>query len=90
MQQANRQDVTRALAKLGLGVLEAAHDSGDIGAPSGTIYAAMMAHGATFNQFQTFMQGLTSRGMLTESGNCFYITEAGKQFMQTLRTKLAH
>lgn len=60
MQQANRQQVNRALAHIGLAVLEAAQDCGDVGAPGGIIYAAMQSQGFSLNQYQTFMRGLAT------------------------------
>lgn len=75
------------LQKLGLAVLEAVAKGGDLGAPGGTLYAAMMHHGATLQQFQSFMGTLTGRGMLTLSGDCYYITDAGKSFKSILQAK---
>jgi hypothetical protein len=75
------------LQKLGLAVLEAVSDGGDLGAPGGTLYAAMMHQGANLSQFQSFMGTLTGRGMLTQMGDCYYITEAGKGFKDLLQAK---
>jgi hypothetical protein len=75
------------LQKLGLGVLEAVSAGGDLGAPGGTLYAAMMQKGASLQQFQSFMGTLTGRGMLTQMGDCYYITDAGKNFKTVLEAK---
>lgn len=52
----------KALQSIGKGIIESAKDS--IGAPSGVIYAALMAHGASLNQFNSIMQTLVEHGLL--------------------------
>lgn len=80
-----KDDVNTSLQKIGLGVLEAADDP--MGAPGGAIYAAMQSHGATLNQYQSFMSGLTGQGMLIQDGDCFHITEKGKAFKEKLQSR---
>ena len=75
------------LQRIGLGVMEAVEAADDFGAPAGPMFAAMQAQGASLNQFQSIMGGLIRKGMLTEVNQCFYITTAGRDFMQKLQAK---
>ena len=53
----------KALQSIGKGIIESCNiDS--IGAPSGAIYAALMGHGASLNQFQSIMDALVKHGFL--------------------------
>ena len=79
--------VIESLQKVGLGVLEACSVAGDQGAPGGVLYAAMMTHGATQTQFESFMSGLVGKGMLNKEDDCYVITDAGQAFMATLQAK---
>lgn len=88
MQQTKAQLEAQQL--IGLGILEAVNEAGDIGAPGGVLYAALMAHGASLSQYQSFMLSLTSRNMLTTSGDIFYITDAGQRLMTQLQQKFKH
>lgn len=79
-----------ALQRVGLGVLEAVEAGEDTGAPGGILYAAMQAHGASLNQFQSFMDTLTGRGFLTvDQSHCYRMTDAGKAFKAKLQEKFA-
>lgn len=76
------------MQRLGLGVLEAVEEAGELGAPGGILYAAMQAHGASLSQFQSFMGTLTGRGMLTlDECECYHITEQGREFKKKLEAK---
>ncbi|MYM92482.1 hypothetical protein [Duganella vulcania] len=75
------------LQKIGLGVLEAVEVGGDTGAAGGVLYAAMMAHGASLSQFQSFMDTLLQRGFVTRSEDCYHITAAGQVYKAQLQAK---
>lgn len=76
------------LQRIGLGVLEAVEAAGETGAPGGPLYAAMNAHGASLNQFNSIMDGLVNRGMLArDEWHCYHMTAAGEQFKQALQRK---
>lgn len=83
-------DEIRSAQLIGLAVLDAIIEAGERGAPSGVLYAALMARGCTLNQFQSLMRPLVIRGFVTESGDCYRITPAGEDFAKTLRTVLGH
>lgn len=88
MTSLTKNQAIEGLQKLGLGVLEAVTAVADVGAPGGALYAAMQAHGASYNQFTSFMHTLTSRGYLTlEADDCYRITAPGTTFMETLQRK---
>jgi hypothetical protein len=82
--QPTPKQVSQMLARIGLGVLEAAETAGDLGAPGGVLYAAMQAHGATLNQFQSFMGTLTRPGYLELDGDYYRITQSGLTFKARL------
>lgn len=80
----------RALQTIVLGVLEAVEAGGKVGGPGGVLYAAMMAQGATFNQFQSIMSGMVSKGLLTlDDSDCYHITALGEERMVSLQSNLA-
>lgn len=83
-------NVNELLQLIGLAVLEAVEAAGDIGAPAGVLYAGLQAQGATKNQFDSFMSGLTGRGMLSlDDAHCYHLTAAGIEFLQKLKRKFA-
>jgi len=77
------------LQRLGLATLESIEAAGETGAPAGVLYAAMMAQGASKNQFDSFMAGLENKGMVSTEGLCYWVTDQGRQFMSTLKAKFA-
>jgi predicted transcriptional regulator len=81
------QDQITIIQQIGLGILEAIESCGNIGAPAGALYAALMAKGASLNQFNSIMGTLTTKGMATEEGNCYSITDQGRVFMRKLQAK---
>lgn len=54
-------------------IIEAVRAAGPLGAPAGHIYAALMQHGFTFEQFATIMGTLVRVGQLRRSGECYFI-----------------
>lgn len=83
-----QQSHFEVLQRLGLATLEAIDAGGDTGAPGGVLYAAMMAHGASLSQFQSFMDTLRLRGFVTVNDTeCYHITSDGLRFMATLQAK---
>jgi len=68
----------KALQSIGKSIIESCNiDS--TGAPSGIIYAALMGHGASLNQFQSIMDTLVSSGFLTHDNEChtYHATDLG-------------
>jgi hypothetical protein len=68
----------QALQSIAKGIIESANLS-PTGAPSGVIYAALMGHGASLNQFQSIMDTLISCQFLTHDTEChtYHATDSG-------------
>jgi len=56
-------------------ILDAVRAGGAMGAPGGILYAALMASGCSFSQFQSLMGGLCRAGKLRKKGECYFINE---------------
>jgi hypothetical protein len=54
-------------------VMEGVKAAGPHGAPGGVIYAAMMAHGASFNQYTGLMGAMVRAGKLTKTGELYFL-----------------
>ena len=52
-------------------VIDSIRESGERGIPGGTIYAALMAHGATIAQYEALMQSLLNTGLISKSGELY-------------------
>lgn len=63
----------QALRSIGRAILEAVKAAGELGAPGGILYAALMAQGCTLNQFQQIMAGMVQGGVLTQDGECYHV-----------------
>jgi len=83
------QDTINKLQIVGLAVLESIEQAGDLGAPAGILFAAMQAHGASLNQFQSIMRGLTEAGKVCMEGECYHLTQSGRQFIEILQHKFS-
>jgi len=68
----------QALQSIAKGIIKSANLS-PTGAPSGVIYAALMGHGASLNQFQSIMDTLVSCQFLTHDNEChtYHATDSG-------------
>jgi len=73
----NNQQI-KALQSIAKGIIESANLS-PTGAPSGVIYAALMGHGASLNQFKSIMDTLVRSGFLTHDNEChtYHATDSG-------------
>lgn len=58
-------------------VLSAVYDtiaeSGENGAPGGSLYAALMSHGVSYDTFNSIMAALIARGLVTKRGDCYFV-----------------
>jgi hypothetical protein len=67
-------DQINALRRIAAIIIEAVSVADPmIGAPGGHIYAALMAHGCTFNQYEQLMSGLVRAGKLRKAGECYFV-----------------
>jgi hypothetical protein len=55
-------------------IIETVRDAGDMGAPSGPMYAACMSAGASLSQYQSLMDALVRTGKLRQSGDLYFIS----------------
>lgn len=63
-----------ALRAIGDAIVDACKAAGEMGAPGGHLYAALMAQGCTLSQFQSIMSGLELAGLVTRHGECYRAT----------------
>lgn len=70
-------DQILALRLIAQAVLESIKAAGPLGAPGGHLYAALMAHGCSLQQFEQIMTGLERNGMVTKRGDCYHATAKG-------------
>jgi hypothetical protein len=63
----------KALRQVADAIIATVRESGPLGAPAGHMYAALMAHGCTLEQFEGIMSGLVSAKMLSKSGELYFI-----------------
>lgn len=66
-------DQRRALIAVIDAIVETVRDAGPLGAPAGPMYAALMAQGATLQQFESLMGALVRAGKLVRRGNCYHV-----------------
>lgn len=79
-----------AAQRIGLAVLETIKDAGELGAPSGILFATMQTQGCTLSQYQSFMTPIERRGFVVQDSSfCYTITKAGEGFIDQLRSLLA-
>lgn len=63
----------RAVLAITDAIVEAVKAAGTLGAPGGTIYAALMAHGITLAQYEQLMAALVGAGKLTKQGHLYFV-----------------
>jgi hypothetical protein len=69
----------RLIRQIADAIVATVREAGPQGAPGGVIYAALMAQGCTFNQFQSLMSGLLRTGRLALDGDCYTIPAAAPE-----------
>jgi hypothetical protein len=62
-----------ALKAVGDAIIETVSLAGPLGAPGGHIYAALMTHGATLEQYDQIMSDLVRAGKLRKRGDCYFL-----------------
>ena len=76
MTTATITDKQRMLLKLVAdAIIETVRETGKQGAPAGHLYAGLMAHGFSLENFQQIMHGLEQAGMVRKSGDLYYATK---------------
>jgi hypothetical protein len=64
---------TAALALILEAVVDAVRAGGPEGVPGGTLYAALMSVGCTYEQFEHIMSALVKFGKLRKSGKLYFV-----------------
>lgn len=62
----------RALLEAMRAIVQTVKETGDIGAPGGTLYAGLMTAGCTLTKFEAIMRGLVRNGFLRQQGNLYF------------------
>lgn len=62
----------QALKSIAMAIIDTVKKAGSLGAPSGVLYAALMAQGCTLSQYQKIMGGLVNAGYLSLQGDCYH------------------
>ena len=62
----------QAIMMLLSAIVDSVKMAGDHGAPGGVLYAALMAHGITLDQFESLMSALVSAGKMTRKGHLYF------------------
>ncbi len=63
-----------AIRAAGRAIVDAVRAAGDLGAPSGVVYAALMHAGCTLSQFHGLVGGLIRGGYLDQRGDLLFAT----------------
>lgn len=77
-----------AVQTVALGLLESICEAGDMGAPSGILYAGVNAAGVSLSQYQQIMWQMEGRGFVVQEGDCYTMTSSGQEFMHKLQAQL--
>jgi hypothetical protein len=67
-----KEQAVKAVQEIAASIIEAVKVAGPMGAPGGTIYSALMAHGCTLSQYQQLMAALVAAGKLTKRGELYF------------------
>jgi hypothetical protein len=71
------------LRRLVVVIVESIADCGEDGVPGGTLYAALMCHGATLENFEQLMEAMQELHLVRKElrGHRYFITEAGRKLV---------
>jgi hypothetical protein len=64
-----------AIREIAGAIIETVKASEPFGAPGGVMYAALMAHGCSLNQFESIMGGLVRAKLLTKAGDLYHVAK---------------
>jgi hypothetical protein len=74
-QKPDAATVVKALLAVADAVVDIVKAGGKLGTPGGTLYAALMTHGCTLEQFEMLMSVLVSSGRLEKRGQLYFAKE---------------
>ncbi len=67
-----------ALKMICAAVVDVIKCAGDLGAPGGVLYAALMAHGCSLNQFESLMGAMVRAGVVQKRGDLYFANGSAK------------
>ena len=70
---------TEAVKAIFDAVVESVKEAGPMGAPGGSLYAALMTYGFTLNQFEAIMDALIRIGKLEKRGQLYFIANSWRK-----------
>jgi hypothetical protein len=74
-QKPEAKEMVRALLAVADAVADIVKAGGKLGTPGGTLYAALMTHGCTLEQFEMLMKVLVDAGKLEKRGQLYFAKE---------------
>jgi len=72
MTSTSKAEATKALLAICEAVVDVVKAGGPLGTPSGNLYAVLMTHGATLEQYETLMGALVAAGRITKRGQLYF------------------
>lgn len=69
-----KEQAVAAIQKMADAIVGVVQEMSPDGVPAGSLYSAMMAHGASLAQFEAFMAALVGAGRLTKRGQLYFAT----------------
>jgi hypothetical protein len=68
--QTSKADALKSICD---GIVDSVKAAGPLGCPAGTLYAALMAYGATLEQFEMIMGMLVQLRKLRKQGDLYFV-----------------
>lgn len=65
----NKAQAKRALFEIATAIADTVSAAGQMGLPSGHLYARLMAHGCTLDKYEQIIGAMVDAGMIRKSGN---------------------
>lgn len=66
------QNQLAAIRAIADAIVESVREAGELGAPSGIVYAALMSYGCTLDQYQAFIRALIRSGKIRQERDLLY------------------
>ncbi len=67
-----------ALQQIAKAITDTVKEAGPLGAPGGTLYAALMTCGCSLHQFEQIMAGLVRAKQLRKDGDLYFVAKGGR------------
>lgn len=70
--QLAKETKNEAIRRIAAAIVETVKEAGELGAPSGIVYAALNANGMTLDTYQQFIGVLVKLGKIRQEGDLLY------------------